>query len=164
MAEWDINRPLGQCAGAGKIIEPEEEYFAALVETDEGLERKDFCAEFWQQNAPKVYCFWKSKMPLPNQKKKMFIDDDMLMAFFERLGTETDPDKINFRFVLTLVLMRKRKLKYDNSRSEDDKEIWQLRVAGQQKTVEVVNPHLTEEKIEELSSQVGQILQVELDE
>jgi len=164
MAEWDINRPLGQCAGTGKIIEPGEEYFAALVETAEGLERKDFCADFWQQNPPGVYCFWKSKMPLPNQKKKMFIDDDMLMAFFERLGTETDPDKINFRFVLTLVLMRKRKLKYDNSRNEDGKEIWQLKVTGQQETVEVVNPHLTEEKIEELSSQVGQILQVELDE
>ena len=103
-------------------------------------------------------------MPLPNQKKKLFIDDDMLMAFFERLGTETDPEKINFRFVLTLMLMRKRKLKYENSRTEDGKEIWQLRVTGQQETVEVVNPNLTEAEIEELSSQVGQILQVELDE
>ena len=164
MAEWDINRPLGQCAGTGKIIEPQEEYFAALIETAEGLERKDFCAGFWQQNQPKVYCFWKSKMPLPNQKKKIFIDDDMLMAFFERLGTETDPDKINFRFVLTLVLMRKRKLKYDNSKNEDGKEIWQLKITGSHETAEVVNPHLTEDKIEELSSQLGQILQVELDE
>ena len=164
MAEWEINRPLGECAGSGKAIEPGEEYFAALVETAEGIKRRDFCAEFWQQSPPEVYCFWKSKMPLPNQKKKLFIDDDMLMAFFERLGTETDPDKINFRFVLTLVLMRKRKLKYDNSRSEDGKEIWQLKVAAQQRSVEVVNPNLTEDKIEELSSQLGQILQVELAE
>ena len=164
MAEWDINRPLGQCAGSGKRIEPGQEYFAALAETTEGLERRDFCEEFWQQNTPDVYCFWKTKMPLPNQKKKMFIDDDMLMAFFERLGTETDQEKINFRFVLTLVLMRKRKLKYDNSRTEDGKEIWQLKVTAQQRTVEVVNPNLTEDKIEELSSQVGQILQIELDE
>lgn len=164
MAEWDINRPLGQCAGSEKAIEPGQEYFAALAETAEGLERRDFCADFWQQSSPDVYCFWKSRMPLPNQKKKLFIDDDMLMAFFERLGTETEPEKINFRFVLTLVLMRKRKLKYDNSRTENDKEIWQLKVAGQQKTVEVINPNLTEDEIEELSSQVGQILQVELDE
>ena len=164
MAEWDINRPLGQCAGSGKTIEPGQEYFAALAETVEGLERRDFCADFWQQSSPDVYCFWKTRMPLPNQKKKLFIDDDMLMAFFERLGTEIEPEKINFRFVLTLVLMRKRKLKYDNSRTEDGKEIWQLKVSGQQKTVEVINPNLTEDEIEELSSQVGQILQVELDE
>ena len=164
MAEWEINRPLGQCAGTGKIIEPGQEYFAALIETSEGLERRDFCQEFWQENPPGVYCFWKSKMPLANQKKKMFIDDDMLMAFFERLGTETEQEKINFRFVLTLILMRKRKLKYDNSRTENGKEIWQLNVAAQQRTVEVVNPNLTEDKIEELSSQLGQILQVELDE
>ena len=164
MADWEINRPLGQCAGTGKTIEAGQEYFAALVETTEGIERRDFCENFWQQNNPDVYCFWKTKMPLPNQKKKMFIDDDMLMAFFERLGTETDQEKINFRFVLTLVLMRKRKLKYDNSRTEDGKEIWQLKVTAQQRTVEVVNPNLTEDKIEELSSQVGQILQIELDE
>ena len=164
MAEWDINRPLGQCAGTGEKIEPGQEYFAALTETAEGLERRDFSADFWQQRNPDVYCFWKSKMPLPNQKKKLFIDDDMLMAFFERLGAETDPEKINFRFILTLVLMRKRKLKYDNSRNEDGREIWQLKVAAQQQTVEVINPNLTEDKIEELSSQVGQILQVELAE
>ena len=164
MAEWEINRPLGQCAGSEKTIEPGQEYFAALVETANGFERKDFCADFWQQSCPDVYCFWKSKMPLPNQKKKLFIDDDMLMAFFERLGAETDPEKINFRFILTRVLMRKRKLKYDNSRNEDGREIWQLKVAAQQQTVEVINPNLTEDKIEELSSQVGQILQVELAE
>ena len=31
------------------------------------------------------------------------------MAFFDRLAEETEPEKINFRYVLTLILMRKRK-------------------------------------------------------
>jgi hypothetical protein len=92
----------------------------------------------------------------------MFIGDDMLMAFFERLGAETDQEKINFRFVLTLVLMRKRILKYEDSRNDDDVEVWKLRVTGTQDTVEVVNPHLGEEQIEQLSSQMGEILQCEL--
>ena len=164
MAEWEINKPLGQCAGTGKTIEPDSEYYAALAQTEEGLGRMDFCCEYFTEHSPNVYCYWKSKMPRPDQKKKLFIDDDMLMAFFERLGAETEEEKVNFRFVLTLVLMRKRKLKYDSSRNEDGKEIWRLRVTSEQRTVEVVNPNLTEDKIEDLSSQVGQILQVELDE
>ena len=91
----------------------------------------------------------------------MFVDDDMLMAFFERLADEDDQEKINFRFVLTLVLMRKRLLKYDSSRLVDSKEIWTLKVTGQGRDVEVVNPHLTEDQIEQLSTQMGQILQVD---
>ena len=162
MDEWEINKPLGQCCGTGKTIEPGEEYFAALVETEEGLQRRDFCADYWQEQKPDVFCYWKTKLPLPDEKKQIFIDDEMLMSFFERLAEESEPEKINFRFVLTLVLMRKRRLKYDSSKSQDGKEIWRLKIAGDKQFVEVVNPHLDEEQIEQLTSQIGQILQVEL--
>ncbi len=95
----------------------------------------------------------------------MFVDDQMLMTFFERLEKETDQEKVNFRFVLTLILMRKRLLKYDESRTEDGKEIWRLRIPGDKSAdnkVEVVNPHLDEEQIEQLSSQIGEILHTDL--
>ncbi len=162
MDEWEIKKPLGQCSGSGKKIEYDEEYFAALVETGQGLERRDFCVDYWGQNKPQVYCYWKTKLPRPDQKKQVFIDDGMLMSFFERLATETEQEKVNFRFVLGLVLMRKRKLKYDSSKTEDGKEIWRLRIAGEREIVEVINPHLDEQQIQQLSLQVGQILQVEL--
>jgi hypothetical protein len=136
--------------------------FATLVETDQGLQRLDFCADYWEREKPAVFCYWKTRLPHPDQKKHIFVDDEMLMAFFERLAEETQQEKINFRFVLALVLMRKRRLKYDSSKLVDEKEIWRLRVAGEKQFVEVTNPHLNEEQIEQLSSQIGQILQVDL--
>lgn len=162
MAEWDINKPLGQCNGSDRQLEPGEEYFAALVETEEGLQRRDFCIEYWQQQKPQVYCYWKSKFEAEKKKKKIFVDDEMLMAFFGRLDTETDEEKINFRFVLMLILMRKRKLKYDSTKNEQGNEIWKLRVVGTKDFASVVNPHLQEEQIEQLSSQLGEILQADL--
>jgi len=57
--------------------------------------------------------------------------------------------------------MRKRRFKYDSSRNENGREIWRLRVVGEKQFVEVVNPNLDEEQIEQLSSQLGQILHVE---
>ncbi|HBG26954.1 MAG: hypothetical protein A2Y10_12305 [Planctomycetes bacterium GWF2_41_51] len=161
MAEWEIHKPLGTCSGSGKKIEPEEEYVATLVETPEGMQRKDYSIEYWSENKPEVYCYWKSVLPKPDQKKKLFIDDAMLMAFFERLATETDQEKLNFRFVLALVLMRKRLLKYDSSKTDNGCEIWILKVSGKDQIEQVINPHLTEDKIEQLSEQLGQILQVE---
>lgn len=161
MADWDIKKTLGHCYGTDQEIEVGQQYFAALVETEDGFERRDYCADFWVENTPQAYCFWKTKMPDPEKKRDIFIDDEMLMVFFERLAEETDQDKINFRFVLTLILMRKRKLKYDSSEVKDGKEIWQLKVTGQGRIVEVVNPNLTEDQITELSTQMGQILQLD---
>ncbi|MBW8042407.1 MAG: hypothetical protein FVQ85_20760 [Planctomycetes bacterium] len=163
MDEWEIDKPVGQCGGSGKKIEYGEEYFGALAETEEGLKRQDFCADYWNEHKPEVFCYWKTKLPHPDEKKQLFIDDEMLMSFFERLAEETEQEKINFRFVLTLVLMRKRRLKYDSSKVEDGNEIWRLRIAGGDKEfVEVINPRLDEEQIEQLSSHIGQILQVDL--
>ena len=119
MDEWEIEKSLGHCCGTGKEIEYGEEYFAALIETEEGLQRRDFCADYWNEKGPQVYCYWKTKRPHPDQKKHIFVDDEMLMAFFERLAEETEQEKINFRFVLALVLMRKRRLKYDSSKTSE---------------------------------------------
>jgi len=162
MADWEINRPLGQCSGSGRKIEYGEEYYGALVEGEQGLQRRDFCGEYWEREKPPVYCFWKTKLAAPNEKKQLFLSDDMLVAFFERLAHETEPEKVSFRFVLALVLMRKRRLKYDSTKMEDGREIWRLRVTGDKDLVEVVNPHLSEDQIELLTSQVGQILQADL--
>ncbi len=162
MDEWEIDKPLGQCCGTGKKIEYGQEYFAALVDTNEGLERRDFCADYWESEKPNVFCYWKTRLPRPDEKKQIFIDDEMLMAFFERLEREKEQEKINFRFVLALILMRKRRLKYDPPKVEASKEIWRLRVVGEKEFVEVINPHLDEEQIEQLSSQLSEILQTDL--
>ncbi|MFH1615432.1 MAG: hypothetical protein ABIG61_10180 [Planctomycetota bacterium] len=163
MSDWQINKPLGRCFGTGRDIGPDEEYYAALVETAEGFERRDFSPEYWQQAEPQVYCFWKSRLPHPGKKRKqMFIDDEMLVTFFERLAKETDDEKIKFRFVLALVLMRKRIIKYDSSRLENGREIWHVRFVREKELIDVVNPNLNEEQIEQLSSQIGEILQVDL--
>ena len=78
MADWEIKKTLGQCSGTGREFAVEEEYYAALVEGQEGLERRDFCREYWQEQKPEVYCFWKTRMPNPEVKKQLFIDKPLL--------------------------------------------------------------------------------------
>ena len=162
MDNWEIDKPLGQCFGSGKAIEPGQDYYGALVETEEGLQRRDFCAEFWESEKPDVFCYWRTRLPRPDEKKPLFVDDEMLMAFFERLAEETEQEKVNFRFVLALILMRKRLLKYDATKTENGQEIWRLRIVGQNTFAEVVKPDLDNEQIEQLSSQIGQILHADL--
>ena len=162
MSEWDINKPLGQCFGTNRTIDPGEEYVGALVRTEEGLQRRDFCAEYWESEKPDVFCYWKTKLPHPDQKKQLFVDDQMLMAFFERLEKETEPEKINFRFVLALILMRKRILKYQQTDIRDGQEFWIMGQVREQTIHEVLNPNLDEAQIQEVSEQLSSILRSQL--
>ncbi|MCF7972391.1 MAG: hypothetical protein K9N55_01105 [Phycisphaerae bacterium] len=163
MATWEIYKPSGECAATGTKIESGEEYYGALVDSDEGLVRKDFCTTYWDQEKPTVYCYWKTRLPYPNQKKKVFLDDEMLMAFFDRLENDDQQERVNFRFVLALILMRKRRLKYECSVIREGHEIWTLKVTGEKRQVEVDNPHLDEAQIEQLSQQMGQVLNADLE-
>ncbi|MFZ9024130.1 MAG: hypothetical protein ACO3BO_05225 [Anaerohalosphaeraceae bacterium] len=69
MADWEIKKTLGQCTGTDREFEIGEEYFAALVQTEDGLERQDFSIDYWNEAKPPVYCFWKTKMSDPEEKK-----------------------------------------------------------------------------------------------
>ena len=162
MEQWQIQRTAGSCAGTGRQLQPGEEYYAALVDLGDSFERKDFTLEYWQENQPQVFSFWKTSIPLPSQKKKLFVDDTVLINLFERLAEEKEQLKINFRFVLALILMRKKLLKYEDSYRIDLQEIWKMRFVRETQIHEVINPQLDDEKIQEVSQELSAILQGEL--
>ena len=135
MEQWQVKRTDGVCAQHDEPLEPGQEYMAALIDCGDHFERKDFCLDCWAAYEPEVFSFWKTSIPMPNEKKKLFVDDGVLINFFERLADEEEPLKIHFRFVLALILMRKRLLKYEDSFKKDDgTEIWSMRFVRQQNT------------------------------
>lgn len=162
MEQWEIQRPLGRCAGTDTPFEPGQEFYAALVEIDGSFQRRDYSVEFWNEHHPQVFSYWKTHLPEPNQKKKLFVDDSVLVNFFERLAEETDPLKMNFRFVLALILMRKRILKYEATVRGSGQEVWQMRQTGSKQIHDVINPQLNEEQIQQVSNEISAILQGEV--
>jgi hypothetical protein len=166
---YEVSRPHGQCAVTGKPIGPDEKFMAALTETPAGFERIDVSTDAWPQfdrTANNVVAFWQTVMPRPEQKKKLFVDDEVLCGLFERLADATEPAKLNFRFVLGLILMRKRLLIYETSRTEGHgeqaREIWDMRFKGRQEHHDLLNPRLDEQQVAEVSQQLGEILNEEL--
>ena len=136
---------------------------AALKETAIGFERLDVCLNDWPGfDKTGLVGFWKTTMPLVEQKKKLFVDDEVLCQLFERIADATEPAKLNFRFVLGLILMRKRLIVYENTRQEDGREIWQVRFKGKEEMLDLLNPRLDESQIQDVSNQLGEILNEEL--
>jgi hypothetical protein len=162
---YDVSRPQGKCCVTGQTIEPGAKMMAALRETPTGLERLDISIQGWETfDRKEVLAFWQTVMPSPQQvKKKLFVDDQVLCELFERLATVTEPAKLNFRFVLGLILMRKRMIVYESTRTEaDGREIWKVRFRGREDLLDLLNPKLNEEQVSEVSRQLGEILNEEL--
>ena len=158
MEQWEVQRSSGVCSLCQNTLEPCQTYYAALIDHDNSFIRRDFCAHCWDKQPEKSFSFWQTRAPEPNQKRSLFVDDNVLINFFERLADETEPLRLNFRFVRALILMRKRILKYVNTIQENGNEVWQMRQAGIGTNHNVVNPHLDEEQIQQVSEELGAIL------
>ena len=138
-----------------------------VKEADEQLFREDFCADCWgakpSQGDPKTIGFWRTTVPAPREKKKLLVDDELLINFFQRLEDAAEPVQVNLRFVLALVLMRKKLLIYDRSdKGPDGSETWVMHLRGRQETCRVTNPHMDDDKVSEVSRQLGQVMEADL--
>jgi hypothetical protein len=160
---YDVARPHGRCHISDRVIDPGQKFMAALRETPTGFERLDVCLESWEQfDRSNVLAYWQAVMPRAEAKKRLFVDDTVLCELFERLSDTTEPVKLNFRFVLGLILMRKRLVIYESTRTEPDREIWRVRLKGRDDSIDLLNPRLNEQQIVEVSQQLNQVLSEEL--
>lgn len=171
--EYNITKTVGRCSGCDEQMQPGQEFVATVreVEQDDEVQfvRQDFCPGCWGaaggdgQEAPEVFGIWRSRVPQPKERRKTFVDNEILMDFFRRLDGADEPARVQFRFVLALILMRKKLLIYDRSAAGDDgADVWAMHFRGQDQSCRVVDPHLDEDKIAEVSQQLGDILEGEL--
>lgn len=190
---YEIPRASGVCASTGRELAPGEAYYAALVEISDaerqaaeqrgeapnplGVKRLDYSAAAWESGDrpgdEAVFCHWKSTVPQPEEKKKLFVDNAVLMNLLERLAEAAQEDKLAFRYVIALILMRKKLLRYDGAEKRSDGEWWMLTPKldlskgplgkwHPDVTYRVLDPKLDEAKIEQVTVQLGQILETDL--
>lgn len=160
---YEIPRPAGACTVSGKVIAPDEKFIAAVRETPAGFERVDVSTEHWEQfDKSSLLGFWQATMPHLQQKRKVFVDDEVLCSLFERLADASEPAKVNFRFVLGLILMRKRLLVYETTRHDAGHDVWVVRLRGKEQKLDLLDPKLDETQVSDVSQQLHQILNDEL--
>lgn len=161
MDDWKIERSKKRCHTCPEEFEIGDSYISCILEGDAGFERIDICAECWQNSAPeKLYAHWKTEVPEP-KKPKMIVDDAVLFDFFLGLEGVEDQTKIEFRYMLALMLMRKRFLSFEDMRVEDGVTLMSvtLRGGGQQ---DVIDPGISEEKIAKLQKELNAVFTVDI--
>ncbi len=115
--KWQVERAAGQCSATGRALAEGEEFHTVLFEEGESFRRADYSLEAWEGPPEGSYCHFKTRVPVKEKKKQLLVGNEALTAFFIRLADETAPIRVQFRFVLALILMRKRILRYDGTRA-----------------------------------------------
>jgi len=161
--DWNVARSRHVCACGRKLAE-NETYFAALYEQGEEFVRRDFCADCWEKARAEggMFSFWKTAVPPREHKRRLFADDQVLLDFFLRLEGEADEQRRHFFYLLALILMRKKILKFEDIQREDDREFLCLRLPREDRVFRVQDPRLSAEQVEALKEQLSQVLDFQL--
>jgi hypothetical protein len=164
MTEYEIQPPSLRCAQSGRELKPGELYYSVLSESPAGFTRSDFSADAWTGPPIGAIAFWLSKVPeSAGKKRNQLVDDSVILEFFHRLAGEQEAYKINFRYIIGLLLVRKKLLKLASAERDGDRELLVLRSPSSGEQHRVVNPELTEEQLAAVQSEVEKVLQTQVE-
>jgi hypothetical protein len=161
VTEYQV-RPLGKkCAATGADLVPGTVCWSALIDKDGELQRQDFSPEGWKGPPERAVASWKSVVPAAAEVRRNLYDPQTLMSFFEQLTEDAQPAQDPLRYVLALLLLQKRALRLDGSRDSEADEFLQLSGVHGEGAWEVRDPHLTDEEMHALQTELSARLAAE---
>ena len=126
----EIPRCAKLCAATGQEIAPGQTVFSLLLEQEGDYQRIDYSREGWQENCPKnsgetegqLLGWWKHRLPVLSDKKVKLAPNDVLLTLFEQLAEQ--PEKQDLRYVLVLLLIRRRVFRLEKEEKAAGGEPW----------------------------------------
>lgn len=173
--EWKIGRAGTHCKSCNAAFEPGNAYYSMLLnaeadakeknETDGGgFVRADLCVTCFTDKRPEnVFYFWKTMLSAADsaepKKQRTVVDVDNVFEFFKRLEGEKAAQKVAFRYILALILARKKRLQAAERRDgADGRPVQIYREKGSSVDHPVTEPELSAEEIAGLSDELGVLL------
>ena len=114
-----------------------------------------------------LFGFWKRRVPEPGETKKTpLVSDDEIFDLFEQLGEATEEKQIGFRYLLALMLMRKKKIDLEGMGAATGEAPAILKVrqrikGGGGAGFEVIDPKMDDEAIASAIEELGQVMSFE---
>ncbi|MEL6740645.1 MAG: hypothetical protein AAFP26_08320 [Planctomycetota bacterium] len=171
-APYDMSRTDPVCAASGQPIPEGDRCVAALVlgAGDAPLAKLIYSVEAWDALAPGerpggLFAFWRTRAGASAQagEAERMLRLEEVEDLFEQLEGVEDPERRALRYLLALVLSRKRVLVYEGG-TPGEVVLFRRKVkAGEEgELYRVVDPGLSEERAAALGEQLAGVLGSEL--
>jgi len=110
MIDYEVSRCTRRCAATDRELQPGEAFYSVLLPSGGQVIRQDFCVAEWKGPPENAIGWWKSTMA-DASRKPQWAPHEVMLEFFE--GLEQDPTREDLRYVLALLLVRRRVLRLE---------------------------------------------------
>jgi len=159
--DYHVKSVAKQCVATGEPLLPGDTCFSALVEKFGELQRLDYSENGWTGPPEGTVGYWKNRVAETATGPKRALDPDVVLAYFEQLSDNENPQEEKFRYIMALLLLQKRRLRIEASRFDGEVELLQLWGTRGDGPYQIRNQQLTPEEIEQLQSELNTKLAAE---
>jgi hypothetical protein len=165
MSDWKIARKGRACGLCAREFEANEPFVSAIfLESGEGddesavFSRLDACPECFGKQARTPFSRWTTRIP-PKEEKKPLLDLGLAKEFLLRLVREGDPAHAKVALVLTLLLLRKRRVKLVGESGTGEEKVMRILVAAEEGEVSarVPAPPVPPEEVAGITEELGRL-------
>ena len=147
------------CAVTGLELKPGERMYGALFDEAGKFVRRDFSEGAWRGPAPGAIAHWAGRIPSARSLRKPTFNDRLLLDCFDHLAEASEPNRLQFRYIVALLLMRRKKLKFEDAHRKPDGSDTLILTDGRTGArLEVIDPKLTDEQVAAVQDEVFQVL------
>lgn len=155
--DYEFQRCTRRCAATDRELGPGEEFFSVLLAEGAQLRRLDYSVGAWKGPPEKAAGWWKSRMPDASSRRMHWAPNDVMLHFFERL--ESQPEQADMRFVLALLLVRRRVLREeDRGTDQRGREVMVLYCPRREATYSVSAIAPAPERIHAIQEELARLL------
>jgi hypothetical protein len=157
MIDYEVQRFTRHCATSGRELTAGEVFYSALVSRGAQVARLDYSAEEWQGPPEGALGWWKSQVPGRDAKKLHWAPNEVMLELLEQM--EEQPDKLDMRYVLALLLVRRRVLRLEETdQDERDQDVLVLYCARRETTYKVAVVVPNEKRTAAIQEELAQLL------
>ena len=157
MQDWRIDRRRDCCSACEQGFVDGGAYYSVLLVAPVGLERRDHCPSCFRgrtaQAGEEEIIFWRTRYLL-EKRRGLALDFDLVEQLFLALAARPEEGLSELRYLLSLLLLRKKRLKLVGVRRQSSGETLCVRRPRRQEEFEV--------QVFELDSARAATLQAEL--
>jgi hypothetical protein len=116
--DFDVQRFSRVCAVTQRELVPGDAFYSVLIRDGGGVVRQDIFSDAWTGPPDECLGWWKSEVPDPKNKKLQWAPHDVMLHYFAE--TEDKLDQKDVRYVLTLLMVRRRIFRLEETETNAD--------------------------------------------
>jgi hypothetical protein len=115
--EYEQLRATRKCAASGRELRAGETVYSVLLADGGKLVRNDYAAEAWHGAPENAVGWWKSTLGQHDKPRLHWAPNDVMLDLLDQLAA--DPAQADMRYVLALVLVRRRVCRLEESEQDE---------------------------------------------